>query len=71
MTTTYSTANFTNFFAAVRYYKDYMPSASKPDLWHEVQCKIGRGEIAIGKPSLGGAIACTVNDEGRYILHYA
>lgn len=71
MTTAHGTANFTSFEAAVKYYRDYMPYETRKVLGDAVQTMVDEKTIAIGKPSLGGAIACTVNDEGRYILHYA
>ncbi len=71
MTTKHATGNFTHFEAAVRYYKAYMPTETQKVLRDAVQTMINQKVITIGKPSLGSAIDCTVNDEGRYILHYA
>lgn len=58
----------TNFAAAVRY---YMPTETEKVLRDAVQTMLDVRSIAIGRPSIGGVIDCTVNDEGRYILHYA
>jgi hypothetical protein len=69
---TTGTSHFLSLNSAIRYYRDYEPAKTRPEIARSVGHKIEEGLIHIGKPTLKAGETLTVIDNGtRYAIRSA